>query len=63
MKFAMNGCLIIGTWDGANVEICEHIGESNMFMFGTKADQVRVTNGLPDARLVHLCFVVLHMCK
>ncbi len=40
MKFAMNGCLIIGTMDGANVEIVEEIGKDNMFVFGANVDQI-----------------------
>lgn len=45
MKFMMNGALTIGTYDGANIEILEHVGEDNFFLFGLKEDEVTALHG------------------
>ncbi|KAJ2541062.1 Non-essential glycogen phosphorylase [Coemansia sp. RSA 1853] len=58
MKFVLNGGIILGTVDGANIEIGEEVGEEQIFFFGCLAHEVadfrhylRFHQPKPDAAL------------
>lgn len=61
MKFVMNGGIIIGTVDGANVEITNEIGVENIILFGTLSENVeklRFKNpSLPESLTMVFAFI------
>nr|MBS0020188.1 glycogen/starch/alpha-glucan phosphorylase [Gammaproteobacteria bacterium] len=52
MKFMMNGAVTIGTYDGANIEILEAVGERNFFLFGLRAEEVEARKPLYDPNAI-----------
>ena len=54
MKFMMNGALTLGTYDGANVEINQEVGDENMFLFGMRTADVERLRPTYSAKSVYL---------
>ena len=41
MKFVMTGSIILGTHDGANIEIADKVGDDHIYFFGRRVEEVQ----------------------
>lgn len=55
MKLALNGAVMIGTFDGANIEILDEVGRDNMFIFGLKASELQAMRQGKSYRPGEIC--------
>lgn len=55
MKFMLNGAVTCGTMDGANIEIVEHAGKENNYIFGASVEEIEALKDTydPNAILAH----------
>ncbi|MFP5205861.1 MAG: glycogen/starch/alpha-glucan phosphorylase [Acidobacteriota bacterium] len=55
MKQALNGAVMIGTYDGTNLDICRAVGEENAFLFGLQAEAARALWAQKSYRPQEIC--------
>ena len=53
MKLMMNGAVTLGTYDGANIEICREAGEDNNYIFGLREDVVSEVREHYDPKIIY----------
>ena len=52
MKFMLNGAVTCGTMDGANIEIVEHAGKENNYIFGASVEEIEALKDTYDPNVV-----------
>ncbi len=50
MKFMLNGAVTLGTYDGANIEIVEHAGAENNYIFGARVEELEALRDSYDPK-------------
>lgn len=53
MKFMLNGTVTLGTYDGANIEICEEAGEENNYIFGARVADIAAVKDSYDPKGIY----------